>query len=241
LSFVIERGAPLVGALYLGGSILLLVSIVTVEEFIRQWRGRKSHVQLLVPPILGFASFALVLPYSAIFVLALFIAALAFVSVRVIQRREREWQTRIGFTGAVFFMATLGPLASGAGLDPPLILFILIVPFTFFSAQELLVQHIAELWKLSSVNTGPPGFRDTVQLRQAVLVVFLFAYAIAAAATAFFVPKIASPITFELFLVALSVIWATSKGKPNFNRLGIEQASLDILMVVAVVFTVMLG
>ena len=235
LSFPVERAVILASVFYLGGSLLFLVSITTVEGFIRQFRGRReAHPQLLIPPALGLVAWGLVLPYDAVAVFVLFVVALAFVSVQFIRRREREWQTRLGFTAAVLLMALLGPLMSGFGIGAPLALLMFAVPFTFFSAQELLVQRIAEVRRLSSGNAPVPGPRG-VQSRLAVLYFFLFAYAILSAASLLFAPSPAFPVVFGLFLVGFFAVWRSSEGAVSFKRLGIEQASLDAMMVVAIV------
>ncbi|MDG7007521.1 MAG: hypothetical protein JRN06_04680 [Nitrososphaerota archaeon] len=179
------------------------------------------------------------LPYDATAVLVLFVIALAFASIQFIRRREREWQARVGFTAAVLLMALLGPLMSGFGIGVPLALLMFALPFTFFSAQELMVQRIAEVRRLSSRNapvSGPQGARS----RLAVLYVFLSAYAILTATSLSFAPSQASPVVFGLLLVGFCAVWRSSKRDVSFKRLGIEQASLDAMMVTAIVAYVLL-
>lgn len=236
LSFIAERGALLAFAFYLGGSLLLLASIATVEEFIRLFHVRReASARHLVPPVLGLVSWGLVLPGGAVPIFVLFLSVLALVSVRVAERREREWQTRVGFTVAVLLMALLGLVISGSEVSTPLAFFVFAIPFTLFSAQELMVQRIADSQRLSKRKAGILEPQDRARTRPVVLYVFLFAYGLLGAISLPVAPSPIFPVVFELFLVGLSIVWLTSRTRVNFRELGAEQAALDALMVIVIV------
>jgi hypothetical protein len=236
LSFLVEQSDLLVAVLYLAGSLSFLISVETVEEFIRIRRGREeTRVRLLVPPVLGLILWGPALRGDAFAILALYLAVLAFVGFRVIERKEREWQTRVAFTGAVLLMALLGLFLSGRSLSAPLVAAVFVVPFAFFSGQELFVQAIAEAQRLSGVDSVHLSFRRVPRSRRTVLYSFLGLYAIASAATALLTHSTAFPAAFELFLISFPVVWLSSGRRVSFRRLGFEQATLDGLMTVAVI------
>jgi hypothetical protein len=235
LFFLVQEDAMLTGLLYLAGSACFLVSVETVKETIRLWRGGQGiKPRLLMPPLIGFAAWSLILSGDAVFVFMLFMTIMAFVAARVVNGKEREWQTRVPFTGAVMMMAELGIFISGSGIGAPLVALVFAVPFTFFSAQELFVQLIAETHRAQAGTRILPSLKDALP-RKLVLYSFLLSYAAASAATSFFAPSPVLPALFELFLLSFPVVWVSSGQQVNFRRLGIEQASLDALMTVAVI------
>jgi hypothetical protein len=236
LFFLIDRNALLAGLLYLTGSLFFFASVETVKDFIKLRRGvRESSTYLLVPPVLGILTWGFVAFAHALIILILFVATLAFVSTRVIQGRERDWQTRVAFTAAVLFMALLGLFVSGVRFDAQLVFVVFVVPFTFFSAQELFVQHMADNRRLTNKALVSSGFQRGVQSRTAVLYFFIFAFAAASAVTLSFAPSPAFPLLFELFLMSFPIIWFTSGQELSFRRLGLEQASLDAVMTLMII------
>ena len=236
LSFLAERSAPLTAVLYLAGTLCFLVSVETVDEFIRIRRGRReTRTRLLLPPVLGLMVWGGALHGDSFIILALFIATLGFVSLRVAKRKEREWQTRVAFTGAVLLMALLGLFVSGRSLPSPLVAAVFLLPFAFFSAQELFVQAVADAQRLSGSGSVRVSFRSVPRSRRAVLYSFLGLYAVTSAATALFTPSAVFPVAFELFLVSFPLAWLSLGVKVSFQRLGLEQASLDALMTVAII------
>ena len=235
LAFPVEKGLLILAILYVAGSFLFLVSAETVEEFIRTRRGRgEARTHLLIPPVLGLIVWSPALHGDAYIVVALFIATLAFVSLRATERKEREWQTRAAFTGAVLLMALLGLLVSGARLSVLLVAAVFLIPFTFFSAQELFVQAVAEAQRRSG-GESRPIFRNAPKSSRAVFFSFLGSYAVASAVIALLTPSAAFLVAFELFLVSFPAIWSSLGRRVSFRRLGLEQASLDVLMAAAII------
>ena len=235
LSFLIERKALVPGSLFLAGSLLLFASATSVERIARSLRRRDDvSLRVLVPPALGFLCWGSLLSINTVLIFTFLVVSLAFVSVRVIQRREREWQTRVCFTAAVLFMALLGAFASGAAFGTPLVALVFALPFTFFSAQELFVQHVAEKVRLSRMNGGA-GFRDAMRGRRFVLYAFLSAFAFLSAASFYVTHYIAFPVAFGLLLAGFPTMWVASRRKVSFQKLGVGQAALDVGMVLAVV------
>lgn len=236
LSFLVGSGRLPAGILYLAGSLCFLASVQTGTELTRSWKGKKRiSLRFLVPPLLGLAAWGPILAGYAIAVFALFVAALAFVALRAVEGKEREWQTRVSFAGAALMMMLLGLSVSGADYTIPLVVLIFALPFSFFSSQELFVQRIADAHLPGRKDPSSPGFRTRSSSGAAALYFFLGSYAAASFATASLADSIAAPVIFALFLLSFPVVWLSSKGRINFRRLGLEQASLDAMMTMAVI------
>lgn len=249
LVLIILGGFPVAGLLYLAGSLLFLSSVGTMQEVLRSWTKRRTkRVRPFIPLVLGFIVWIADIfdNFRAIIVFVFFISLLTFVSVQVIRRKEREWETRVAFAGAVLMMTITGLFISGSGYSLIVITFVFVIPLMFFSTQELFVQYIAETYKLSMGGSVMSSeFRKQVLSRRIWLYGFLFSYALASLALYFFIAtsSILFPIILELFLISFPVVWLLSHGKRiNFKRLGIEQASLDVLLSMTIIlFLVLTG
>jgi hypothetical protein len=235
--FFLIKNNLFVGVLeYLIGSLFFLSSVQTVKKFITFWiRRTEIHLYLIVPLLLGFLTWSLRLSnIDSVIVFALFMSLLAFAALQVMRDRERNWETRVAFTGGVSMMSLLGLFSSGAQYGGAEIIFVFMIPFTFFSTQELFVQHIAETRKVQNYRNNS-NFRSGADNRRIVLYFFLITYSVASLATARFTSSIIFPIVFEFLLIPYPIIWLHSqRSRFSFRRLGLELASLDLMLVVTI-------
>ncbi len=238
-AFLLLAAAWVTAVLFLAGSLCFLSAASTVKEFIRLRVARKeTDMHLLAPPALGIVLLGVVSTGQDLVAFAAFLALLTLASVRALERRERQWQTRVAFTAAVVMLALFGLFASGTRVSLGLTVLVFAVPFTFFSSQELLVQHLVETLRSSNVKARSPEFRKSADESRFVLYSLLTTYAVASGATGAFASSLAFPVLFEVLLVSFPAIWFSSRGKLNFLRLGIGAASLSGVMSLAVILLV---
>jgi hypothetical protein len=243
LVFILSKGTSVIGFLYLAGSLSFLSSISTVQQLIRKrTAGQKFGVELFLPLIAGLTFWGIALLLVAhiepiLFFLA-FLCVLALAGLQVMKRNASHWETRIAFAGAVSTIPLIALAISVGSYSPPAIFLIFAIPFAFFSAQELFVQHVIDTRRfLSNQSSNTQVIRKERIPRKLTLVCFLALYSICGMTTKFITGKIAITLSFEVLLLSFPILWYLTRDtkKLNFRTLGIEQASLDVFLALIVI------